>query len=145
MAVSFHEEVALRLRAAGQRYSPTRRAIVDALTRAGSPLTIPEILEAEPSLAMSSVYRNVAVLEQTGVLHKIVTAGEFSRYELAEDLTEHHHHHLICAICGAVEDFTLAGSLERSATAALKRVARKAGYQVRAHRLDVIGVCRRCA
>lgn len=144
MAGSFHEEVALRLRGARQRYSPNRRAIVDALTRAGQPLTIPEILEVDPELAMSSVYRNVAVLEQTGILHKIVTADEFARYELAEDLTEHHHHHLICAICGAVEDFTLAWALERSATEALKRVARKAGYTVRAHRLDVIGVCRRC-
>ena len=144
MAGEFHEEAALRLRAAGQRYTRNRRAIVEALTAADHPMTIPEVVAEGKALAMSSVYRNVSVLEQSGVLHKVVTADEFARYELAEDLTEHHHHHLICSICGAVEDFTLAAQLERDATAALKRVARRAGFTVRSHRLDVVGTCSRC-
>ncbi len=145
MASAFHEEAALRLRTAGQRYTRNRRAIVEALTEADHPMTIPEIVAAGETLAMSSVYRNVSVLERSEVLHKVVTADEFARYELAEDLTEHHHHHLICAMCGTVEDFTLTGALERDATSALKRVARRAGFTVRSHRLDVVGVCRRCA
>lgn len=145
MASDFHEQIALLLRGAGQRYTRNRRLIVEVLSEAAKPLTIPEMLEGATGLAMSSAYRNVAVLEQSGILHKIVTADEFSRYELAESLTEHHHHHLICAICGAVEDFTLAPALEKDATGALKRVATKAGFSVRSHRLDVVGVCARCA
>ena len=67
---------------------------------------IPQILEVDRSLAQSSAYRNLAVLERAGVVHRIVTTDEFARYELAEDLTEHHHH-LICRSCGSVADFTL--------------------------------------
>ena len=145
MAGEFHEQAALRLRAAGQRYTRNRRAIVNALTEADHPMTIPEIVAVGEGLAMSSIYRNVSVLEASGVLHKVVTSDEFARYELAEDLTEHHHHHLICAICGTVEDFTLAPKLEKDATGALKRVATKAGFTVRSHRLDVVGVCARCS
>ena len=46
------------------------------------------------------------MLEQAGVVHRVVATDEFTRYELAEDLTEHHHH-LICSSCGAVADFTI--------------------------------------
>jgi Fe2+ or Zn2+ uptake regulation protein len=94
-------------------------------------------------MAQSSVYRNLAVLERAGVVHRIVTTDEFARYELAEDLTEHHHH-LICASCGDVTDFTVPADVERSLEAALSTVAERSGFQVRHHRLDLVGTCPRC-
>jgi Fe2+ or Zn2+ uptake regulation protein len=145
VASGFDDEVAALLRAADQRYTPNRSAIVAVLTVAGQPLTIPEIIERTDGVPASSVYRNVAVLEQTGVLHKIVTADEFARYELDEELTEHHHHHLICSVCGSVEDFTLPADFEVRANRSLERVASRARFRPRSHRLDVIGVCRTCA
>ena len=60
------------------------------------------------------VYRNLVVLEQAGVVHRIVTNDEFARFELAEDLTGDHHHHLICSSCGAVEDVPASAGLEQS-------------------------------
>ena len=77
------------------------------------PLTIPEILRMRPGLPQSSAYRNLAVLERSGVVRRIITSDEWARYELAEPLAEHHHH-LICASCGAVVDFTVSSQLERS-------------------------------
>ena len=144
MAGEFHDVVAQRLRRVQQRYTSNRRALVDALGAAEHPLTIPEILAADATLAMSSVYRNLAVLEQADVVHRVITTDEFARYELVEDLTEHHHH-LICSSCGKVEDFTPMPSLERSAAKALARIADEAGFSVHSHRLDVVGLCRRCA
>jgi Fe2+ or Zn2+ uptake regulation protein len=133
-----------RLRSVDQRYTANRRAIVDALAKAEHPLTIPGILKRNKRLATSSVYRNLVVLEEAQVVHRIVTHDEFARYELAEDLTNHHHHHLICMSCGRVEDFTAAPALEEAATVALTRAAGKAGFTVRSHRLDVLGLCRSC-
>src|SRR5439155_6595264 len=98
-----HTPVAERLRGDGQRYPSQRRRLVEILARAGSPLSIPEILRGRRGLAQSSVYRNVGGLEQAGVLRRIVTDEEHGRYELAEDLTGHHHH-LVCVNCGRVED-----------------------------------------
>ena len=51
------------------------------------------------------MYRNLVVLEQAGVVRRVTSTDDFARYELAEDLTEHHHH-LICSSCGTVDDFT---------------------------------------
>jgi Fe2+ or Zn2+ uptake regulation protein len=95
-------------------------------------------------LPQSSAYRNLAVLEQAGTVHRVVTSADFARYELAEDLTEHHHH-LICSSCGQVEDFTAPPALERSLHRAVSAMEGETGFSALHHRLDLIGTCRSCA
>ncbi|HLT17637.1 MAG TPA: transcriptional repressor, partial [Acidimicrobiales bacterium] len=137
------DEVAALLRSADQRYTSGRKRIVAALRDGDGPMTIPQILDADRSLAQSSVYRNLVVLEEVGAVTRIVTRDDFARYELAEDLTEHHHH-LICGRCGDVSDFTVPATLEKDLAAALARVARQARFTVADHRLDLLGTCARC-
>jgi Fe2+ or Zn2+ uptake regulation protein len=138
-----HEAVAPRLRAVGQRLTSNRRALLDALTAAARPLTIPEILDVRPDLAQSSVYRNLVVLEEAGVVHRVVGTDEFARWELTEDLAGHHHH-LICASCGRVEDVPASAGLERSVAAAAAAITRTTGFRTQHHRLDLVGVCESC-
>ncbi len=138
------ETVARLLRAQGQRLTPTREVVVDVLAAAAGPLTIPEILAARPGLAQSSVYRNLVVLEEAGVVHRMMTRDEFARYELAEDLTEHHHH-LVCSNCGRVEDLPATPAVERSVAAAIDEAARAAGFRTLHHRLDLVGLCSNCS
>lgn len=144
-ATSLHDTVANRLRRAGQRRTPNRDALVDVLGAASRPLTIPEILAADATLAQSSVYRNLVLLEQVGVVHRIVTNAEFARFELAEDLTGDHHHHLICSGCGAVEDAPASAGIERALDRAIDEVERATGFRTSAHRIDLVGLCRDCA
>ena len=133
-----------RLRMDGQRYTENRRQLVRLLATAGTPLTIPEILQRRRDLAQSSVYRNLVVLEEAGLVQKIVTSDEWARYELAEDLTEHHHH-LICANCGMVEDVPASAGLEQSVHTAATQIARSTGFRTQRHRVDLVGLCARCA
>ena len=132
-----------RLQADGQRYTGNRRQLVGVLGGASAPLTIPEILVRCPELAQSSAYRNLSVLERAGVVQRVVTADEWARYELAEELTEHHHH-LICSACGRVEDFTVSAALERSLDDALVAAASAVGFAPDHHRLDLVGRCQGC-
>jgi Fur family ferric uptake transcriptional regulator len=138
-----HELVAVRLRAHGRRYTRGRRAIVEVLARAGAPLSIPQVLERDRTLAQSSTYRNLTELEEAGVVHRVLGTDEFSRYELAEDLAGHHHH-LICSHCGDVRDFTVSPALEAELQRALDRIAGTHGFAVDHHRLDLIGTCDDC-
>ena len=92
----------------------------------------------------AAVREQLRGLEDAGVVHRIVTHDEFARYELADDLTGHHHH-LVCATCGRVEDLPASDALERSLDAAVARAARTSGFRVSHHRLDLVGVCARCA
>jgi Fur family transcriptional regulator, ferric uptake regulator len=144
MSADLHETVATHLRQVNQRYTTKRRALVDLLAETKQPVSIPDILAASEGLAQSSVYRNLSVLEQAGVVHRIVTTDDFARYELAEDLTEHHHH-LICSACGSVADFTAPASLEKNLAKAMDEVNAVGGFTAERHRLDLIGVCSDCA
>ena len=136
-------EVHTLLRQADQRYTDGRRKLVAVLQTGGGPLTITQILEGDRSLPQSSVYRNLTILEEVGAVTRIVTHDDFARYELAEHLTEHHHH-LICSSCGDVADFSLATSAEASLDRALQQAAKKVGFAIETHRLDLLGTCAAC-
>ena len=141
--IDLDEEVSTLLRAGDQRYTKGRRRLVAALQSGGGPLTITQILDVDSTLAQSSVYRNLTILEEVGAVTRIVTNDDFARYELAEHLTGHHHH-LICTSCGDVADFSLAGETETELDRALHRAAKQVGFVVDAHRLDLLGVCAEC-
>jgi Fur family transcriptional regulator, ferric uptake regulator len=139
------EQLALRLRRIGQRVTPNRLAIVDVLRASGKPLTLPEILASGEELAQSSAYRNLVVLEQAGIVHRIVTNDEHARFELTEDLTGDHHHHLVCSVCGAVEDVPANARLEASLDDAVAEIERTTGWSTEHHRIDLVGRCRSCS
>jgi Fur family ferric uptake transcriptional regulator len=135
--------VTARLGEHDQQYTRNRRALVAALADAGAPITLPELLARDGSLAQSSAYRNLVVLTDAGVVRRLVHGGDHARYELAEHLTEHHHH-LICERCGTVVDVTLPDRLERSLDAAFHDAARVSGFTPTHHAIDIYGVCDRC-
>jgi len=137
------DDVAARLRTAEQRYTSGRRRLVAVLRESDAPLTIQQILGADRALAQSSVYRNLAILEEVGAVTRIVTHDDFARYELAEDLTGHHHH-LICTACGDVSDFSLTPAIEDELDSALRKIAKRSGFDPEGHRLDLVGVCGDC-
>ena len=137
------EEVAALLKQADQRFTTGRRALVAVLRTLGRPVTIPQILDAADGLAQSSVYRNLVVLEDAGAVTRIVTNDEFTRYELAEHITEHHHH-IICTSCGDIADFSLPSSVEKSLNVSLRQAANRTRFRVDNHRLDALGTCVSC-
>jgi len=143
VASDLHATVTERLRRVGQRYTPQREALVAAFEGARTPLSTADIVAARTG-PQSSVYRNLSVLEHAGVVRRVITEGEFARYELAEDLTEHHHH-LICSSCGKVEDVTIPHDLETTMDRAVDRLGKRSGFAKLRHRLDLIGTCRACA
>jgi Fur family transcriptional regulator, ferric uptake regulator len=141
---SLHEEVAVRLASLDQRYTAGRRAIVGVLEGAERPLTVPELLDqAGTSLPQSSAYRNLGVLVEAGVVHRIAGTDEHGRFELAEDLSGHHHH-LLCSSCGTVADVSALPRLERALVEAAQTAADETGFEITGHRLDLVGRCADC-
>lgn len=145
MAPNPHLVADSRLRNVGQRYTASRRRLVAALATAPAPLSIPEILAREPDLAQSSVYRSLSFLEPVGVVKRISGTGDFARYELADELTDHHHHHLVCTQCGAVTDVTLPAEVETSLGQAIDALEGQTGFRTDQHRVDLMGRCAGCA
>lgn len=138
-----HRSVAVRLSDHDQQYTPNRRAIVDALVTAGGPITLPDLLAAESSLAQSSAYRSLSVLTDAGVVRRLVHVGGHALFELDEHLTEHHHH-LICESCGTVVDVTLPDRVEDEMDRTFDQIAEAAGFAPRHHTVDIYGTCADC-
>jgi len=127
-----------------QRYTSGRRVLVDALAEADRPVTTAELMATGSRLPQSTAYRNLAVLEQAGVVRRVQSTDEFSRYELAEELTGRHHHHLVCVRCGGVEDFDPPRRVEQTLASAMATLTAATGFRAEAHRLDVLGTCATC-
>lgn len=139
-----HHLVASQLAAQEQRYTDNRRQLVDILAQTDGPVTIADILDQGDDLAQSSAYRNLVVLEDAGVVHRIITSDDHARFELTETVTGHHHHHLICERCGRIFDVILPPTLEHQLDRSLHDAAAAIGFVGDHHRVDLIGSCRAC-
>ena len=138
-----HELVEVRLRRADQRYTAGRRAIVELLGSFGHPMSISDIGDRLPEVPRSSAYRHLADLRNAGVVRRVTANDEFTRFELAEDLTEHHHH-LLCSSCGRVIDVTPTPAFERTVAEMVRALTDQQHFRPTSHALDVVGHCSDC-
>ncbi|MDE0699315.1 MAG: transcriptional repressor [Acidimicrobiaceae bacterium] len=138
-----HAFVLERLSNDNHRYTTGRHRLVDALAGSSKPLTLPDIVAIAPDLAASSVYRNLEVLEQCGVVKRITSGSGHAHFELAEPLLSHHHH-LVCVDCGEIEDVRLDDEVEELLDQHLNMVATDASFKPLRHNLDLQGHCEKC-
>jgi Fur family transcriptional regulator, ferric uptake regulator len=140
---TLHGLVERRLRRISQRYTTGRREMVELLVSAGHPVSIEDIAERAPRLPRSSAYRHLVDLQQAGVVRRVAANDEYYRFELAEDITEHHHH-LVCTGCGRVLDVTPTAAFEQAMAKYLDGLSTVNGFLSHDHRLDVLGACAAC-
>lgn len=132
-----------QLRRTRQRYTLGRQQLVDLLLHEDRPVTIPELIELGAPQSQSSLYRNLAIMEQCGVVRRLSSVDDVARYELDEELTGHHHH-LVCSLCGRIDDVTLGDEFEQQMRTAADRTGAASGYQLSAHHLELVGTCPDC-
>jgi Fe2+ or Zn2+ uptake regulation protein len=135
--------VTARLRDHGLRFTPGRRAVVEALERVGGPRSAGELSEIV-EVPLSSLYRCLSTLEVAGVVEPHNAVRGVTRYELSEWLRGHHHH-LICIDCGAVEDVALPESSEDEVRRLVTDIGKRSAFATTGHSLEIEGRCARCA
>ena len=138
-----HAQIGSRLAQQGHRYTSGRQELVKTLVLTGQPMTLPDIVEADPKLAQSSAYRNLDVLVRCGVIRRINAGVDHAYFELAESLLGHHHH-LICVSCGSIEDVHLDSEVENLVDKSLSEIAARTGFTPTTHSLDLHGHCADC-
>jgi Fur family transcriptional regulator, ferric uptake regulator len=142
---TLHRQVEHQLRARDIRYTRGRRVVVTALGEADGPLSAAELnAELGSAVPLSSIYRTLSVLEESGVVTPHFATKGLARYELAEWLTGHHHH-LVCVSCGAVEDVEVPQGMEEQVRALVAAIASDAGFSPANHALEIDGLCKECA
>ena len=93
-------------------------------------------LKAEfPSLSFGTVYRNLAILIEQGLVRKIDSGSTFDRFEAKTAP----HYHLICNKCGKIIDFE-----ERVFPEINYIISNSANFDIESHRIDFFGTCADC-
>ena len=134
----------LRLEARHLRFTQARRRVLEALDRSSGPQSAADLVTAiQDSVPLSSLYRTLSVLEETGVIERFPDQAGVARFELAEWLSGHHHH-IICVVCGATDDIAVPNDLETTVADTASELGRRFGFQVTGHRLDLQGLCAQC-
>ncbi len=142
---SLHGEIENRLVEHELRYTSARKSVVAALITSDGPLSASELHdEFGGSVPLSSIYRSLVVLEETGILAPHLGTKGLTRYELAEWLRGHHHH-FVCIDCGAVEDVAVDDTHERSVDAMVNEISSRVAFTPINHALEIEGRCARCA
>ena len=88
----------------------------------------------DPGISMATIYRTVKLFEEAGILEKVEFGDGRARYEDAERA---HHDHLIDMTTGRVIEF-----VDPEIEALQERIARRLGYDLKGHRLELYGVPR---
>ena len=129
------EAFAAEIRAAGLRMTGQRRLILRILAEAEDHPDAKAIFQRgfahDPTLALSTVYRTMKLLEERGAIDRHAFADGVSRYEHAD---QQHHDHLIDLDTGAVIEFA-SEEIERLQA----RIAEELGYDIVKHRLELYG------
>jgi Fe2+ or Zn2+ uptake regulation protein len=140
---ALHFEVGERFGRLDQCYTPARRVLVEALSSAARPLTIPELVALRPDVPQSSAYRNVTARMDAGVVRRVAGTDDHGRFELTEDLSGHHHH-FACSTCGKLEDLQPSARLEHALAEAARVASEEQDVEITEHRFDFVGRCSDC-
>ncbi|QJF50986.1 Fur family transcriptional regulator [Roseobacter ponti] len=120
----------------GLRMTGQRRVIANVLEDSDDHPDVEELYArasaVDAGISIATVYRTVKLFEEAGILDKLEFGDGRARYEDAE---RDHHDHLIDMNSGEVIEFVDAEIEELQ-----DRIARKLGYELRGHRLELYGV-----
>lgn len=135
---TIHDAVSF-LKAKNIRITPQRQAIIEYLIDTNDHPTVEEIYrnitEKYGPMSLATVYNNLNVLVDAGLVDEMKFNGVTSRY----DYNHHRHHHIICVECGRIEDvvYNDLDGLEAAAQA-------QTGYQVFHAKIELHGLCQDC-
>ncbi|MCI8649353.1 MAG: transcriptional repressor [Anaerotruncus sp.] len=89
----------------------------------------------DSNISLGTVYRNLNLLVEQGVLHKISMPGSSDRF----DGRTEPHHHLVCTCCGRVFDIEADHLPQLDA-----QINQLADFAITGYQLLIQGVCRDC-
>lgn len=95
-----------------------------------------QVVKTHPSLSLATVYKNIILMVENGVLVEVPITGKKSKYELIKE----DHIHLVCTECGEVEDkptYSVTDELFSSIT-------EQENFTLSKQQINLYGVCSHC-
>ena len=102
-------------------------------------LTIHELIALLDRHDQATVYRNIKLFEELGILRRL-QLGWHSKLELS-DVFQHHHHHMTCTNCAKVYILRDNPVIESE----IARISHNSSFRAIDHQLEIRGLCKNCA
>lgn len=131
------EEIVSRLSSQGLRVTDQRKTLAKLFAESPGYLSPKDVYEfmgkTYSGLSFDTVYRNLRVMEELGVLEQVVFE-EGVKFKL-HCREHHHHHHLICLQCGLTYPITFCP---------MDQTKVPDDFRVVKHKFEVFGYCKSC-
>lgn len=88
------------------------------------------------NIGMTTVYRTLNLLEENKLVTSISFGIQGKKYEFG---SKAHHDHLICEVCGKIEEFE-----DETIEKLQEKVARMRGFKMTEHIMQLFGICKEC-
>jgi len=125
----------------GHRLTEPRRTVASVLEGHDGHFTAADLLAdaraRQPGIGRATLFRALDLFMSLGILERIdLPTGEHAYVACRPD---QHHHHLVCSSCGVTIEID-----DRGIRAITKKVARRTGYRIEQHRVELFGTCPAC-
>lgn len=124
-----------RCEAKGLRMTGQRQVIAQVLDDARDHPDVEEIYARasaiDPGISLATVYRNVKLFDEKGIIERLEFGDGRSRYE---DAKRDHHDHLFDLETGDVIEF-----YDPEIEVLQERIARRLGYKLKGHKMELFG------
>ncbi len=95
-----------------------------------------EVSRVHASLSLATIYKNIVLMVEKGVLTEVPIVGRKSKYEIAKK----EHIHLVCTQCGAVMD----RMLDTDTAENTGKIAQVSDFRLKHRQVNLYGVCQAC-
>lgn len=121
------------------RLTTQRQIILEELSKVKTHPTASELYDMVrkrlPRIGLGTVYRNLELMADSGMILKIEVGGTQKRF----DATTDEHYHIRCSTCGKVDDIDVPVIKELANYA-----AKTTSYQILGHHVEFSGICESC-
>ncbi len=122
-----------------QRLTKQRKVILEVLKNIRTHPTADEVYQmvkkTVPNMSLGTVYRNLEILSQCGLIRKIETGGGPKRF----DGNINDHQHVRCIECGRLDDIQCESLDLRNEISGIH-----CGYEIVDCNVEFLGICPRC-
>ena len=132
-------DYAILLKESGLKATFQRMNILDVVEKNGHMSVediYDEVTKVHPSLSLATIYKNIILMMEKGVLVEVPIAGKKPKYELAKT----DHIHLVCTECGDVEDKPCAEATDKL----FYELTDKEHFVLNTKQVNLYGVCSNC-
>jgi Fur family ferric uptake transcriptional regulator len=133
-------DIVVALDRAGYRLTEPRRALATLIADQHGHFTAADLVSESRArrlgVGRATVFRTIEALEGIGIVERIDLPNGEHAYVACEPV---HHHHVVCSRCGRTSEIEDAGL-----RIVVRDVARRTGFRIDDHRLELFGLCPAC-